>query len=95
MAAYRRVYDSRHLQADCQKPGSAPELYTRVRATFFYISCIVSKQIDEVWQFARVIQVSLTATETHIADVVYANATTIFPHLPSATDASTALKGSK
>jgi len=23
MAAYRRVYDSRHLQADCQEPGSA------------------------------------------------------------------------
>ena len=21
MAAYRRVYDSRHLQADCQEPG--------------------------------------------------------------------------
>ena len=27
MAAYRRVYDSRHLQADCQGPGSAPEPY--------------------------------------------------------------------
>jgi len=26
MAAYCRVYDSRHLQADCQEPGSAPEL---------------------------------------------------------------------
>jgi len=25
MAAYRRVYDSRHLQADCKEPGSAPE----------------------------------------------------------------------
>jgi len=29
MAAYRRVYDSRHLQADCQEPGSAPEPYGR------------------------------------------------------------------
>ena len=29
MAAYRRVYDSRHLQADCQEPGSAPEPYAR------------------------------------------------------------------
>jgi len=29
MAAYRRVYDSRHLQADCQAPGSAPEPYAR------------------------------------------------------------------
>ena len=27
MAAYRRVYDSRRLQADCQEPGSAPEPY--------------------------------------------------------------------
>jgi len=30
MAAYRRVYDSRHLQADCQEPGSAQEPYTRL-----------------------------------------------------------------
>jgi len=29
MAAYRRVYDSHHLQADCQAPGSTPELYAR------------------------------------------------------------------
>ena len=29
MAAYRRVYDSRHLQADCREPGSAPEPYAR------------------------------------------------------------------
>ena len=27
MAAYRRVYDSRHLPADCQEPGSASEHY--------------------------------------------------------------------
>ena len=35
MAAYRRVYDSRHLQADCQEPGSAPDptLGNRVWAT--------------------------------------------------------------
>jgi len=29
MAAYRQVYDSRHLQADCQEPGSALEPYAR------------------------------------------------------------------
>jgi len=29
MPAYRRVYDSRHLQANCQEPGSAPEPYAR------------------------------------------------------------------
>jgi len=40
MAAYRRVYDSRHLQADCQEPGSAPEPYARYSSMgylyFFY-----------------------------------------------------------
>ena len=30
MAAYRQVYDSHHLQADCQEPGSAPEPYAWV-----------------------------------------------------------------
>ena len=29
MAAYRRVYDSPHLQADCQAPGSAPKPYAQ------------------------------------------------------------------
>jgi len=29
MAAYRRVYDSRHLQADCKEPGSALGPYAR------------------------------------------------------------------
>jgi len=33
MAAYRRVYDSRHLQADCKEPGSAPEPYGRQSST--------------------------------------------------------------
>ena len=33
MAAYRRVYDSRHLQADCQEPGSAPGPYARQSST--------------------------------------------------------------
>ena len=28
-AAYRRVYGSRHMQADCQESGSAPEPYAR------------------------------------------------------------------
>jgi len=29
MAAYRWVYDSCHLRADCQEPGSASEPYAR------------------------------------------------------------------
>jgi len=38
MAAYRRVYDSRHLQADCQEPGSGPEPYAQQSSTgYFYL----------------------------------------------------------
>ena len=36
MAAYRRVYDSRRLQGDCQEPGSAPEPYAR-RSSMGYL----------------------------------------------------------
>jgi len=45
MAAYRRVYDSRHVQADCPEPGSGPEptLGNRVWATFTFL---VSLQYD-------------------------------------------------
>jgi len=39
LAAYCRVYDSRHLQADCQEPGSAPEQHAQYSSlgylTFF------------------------------------------------------------
>jgi len=43
MAAYRRVYDSCHLQADCQEPGSVPETYafgTRVWATLTFLDLV-------------------------------------------------------
>ena len=38
MAACRRVYNSRHLQADCQEPGSAPEPYAR-KSSMGYPQC--------------------------------------------------------
>jgi len=46
MAAYRRVYDSHHLQADCQEPGSAviehglllPFIYIYLPHTHTFIS---------------------------------------------------------
>ena len=51
MAAYRRVYDSRHLQADCQEPGSAPEALRSVIECVltlpFYVT--VSKVFNESW----------------------------------------------
>ena len=40
MAAYCRVYDSHHLQADCQEPDQLwnPMLGNRVCATFYYLT---------------------------------------------------------
>jgi len=44
MAAYRWVYDSCHLQADCQEPGSAPEPYARQSSTgYLYLFPQVSR----------------------------------------------------
>ena len=74
MAAYRRVYDSRHLQADCQEPGSTPEPYAlnRVWATFTFLSKRVSHRCDvtagvttastSCWLFSRQILVRRRAS---------------------------------
>ena len=40
MAGNRRVYDSRHLQADCQEPGSAPEPYARQSSMDYHFSMV-------------------------------------------------------
>jgi len=58
MAAYRRVYDSRHLQADCQEPGSAPEPYALQSnmATFtFYLLAAVELATRERPSFKQLI----------------------------------------
>ena len=69
MAAYRRVYDSHHLQADCQEPGLAledrnPTLGNRVWATFYlyYLYSVYSTGIERL--FTRFLRncVVLTAT---------------------------------
>ena len=41
MAAYRRVCYSRHLQADCQEPVSAPEPYARQSSMGYLCLCFV------------------------------------------------------
>jgi len=50
MAAYRRVYDSRHLQADCQEPGLAPEPFgNRVWATFtFFVKICIQRNNQSI-----------------------------------------------
>ena len=46
------IFDSCHLQADCQEPGSSPEPYAsnRVRATFtfFVILCVFCVSLDHL-----------------------------------------------
>ena len=51
MAAYRRVCDSRHLQADCQEPGSAPEPYARqssMGCLYFFTFLLPAFPLDAV-----------------------------------------------
>ena len=52
MAAYHRGYDSRHLQADCQEPGSAPEPYARQSSMGYlllYCRPIVYRYFMQEW----------------------------------------------
>ena len=47
MAAYRRLYDSRHLQADCQEPGSALETYARQSSMgYLYLFMVPYNKVD-------------------------------------------------
>ena len=49
MAAYSRVYDSRHLQADCQEPGSALEPYARQSSMdYLYLFTYMVNKIDHM-----------------------------------------------
>ena len=48
MAANCRVYDSRQQQADCQEPGSAPELYPRQQSIgylYLYFRAYTAQQL--------------------------------------------------
>jgi len=68
MTAYSRVYDSRHLQADCQEPGSAPEPYARQSSMgYLYLlpigRCqVISQQNRSLWPGA--VMVRMLARDT-------------------------------
>ena len=53
MAAYRRVNDSRHLQADCQEPGSAPEPYARQSSMGYLYLYVMFKDVSDFLCFER------------------------------------------
>ena len=46
-----RVYDSRHLQADCQEPGSALEPYAR-QSSMVYVDVCTGLQCSVDWLMA-------------------------------------------
>jgi len=49
MAAYRRVYDSRQLQADCKEPGSVPEPYAR-QSSMGYLYLLWEWDFQWAWE---------------------------------------------
>jgi len=49
MAVYRRVYDSRHLQVDCQEPGSVPEIYARYSSMSYIYLTYPKRVAADVW----------------------------------------------
>jgi len=52
MTAYRRVYDSHHVQADCQEPGSAPDAYAR-QSNMGYLYFLRPTQLQCVYRCAK------------------------------------------
>ena len=78
MAAYHRVYDLRHLQADCQEPGSAPEPYAQYSSMgylyFFY--CGLQKLFD----FASWKQYKCTAKEDRLSTTIIQSFLTFISH---------------
>jgi len=67
MVAYRRVYNSRHLQADCQEPGSASELYTgnRVWTALFTLTLPKTLLTSTFWSsFGVFMQLAYQPDET-------------------------------
>ena len=69
MAAYRRVYDSRHLQADCQEPGSAqrnPALGNRVWAAFTFYHWKTCQKVQRRSQLSYVCRNIEINSSSHI-----------------------------
>ena len=72
MAAYRQVYDSRHLQDDYQEPGSAPEPYVRqssIGYLYFFTSDYLRYQllVRNLWMsFSALIEVLILMSLSNI-----------------------------
>ena len=67
MAAYHQVYDSRHLQVDCQEPGSAPEPYTRQSSMgYLYLVYLVNPHVQLIDSILVSGNVLMSATATDV-----------------------------
>ena len=53
MAAYSRVYDSRHLQADCREPGSAPNRQSSTGYLYGHTHTHTHRQVETDSQHTR------------------------------------------
>jgi len=83
MAAYCRVHNSRHLQADCQELGSAPEPYARASMgrgylTFFNAVALMGLSAPgggeaEVVKCIRPSTFSRRGTKTKCGDMRWSN----------------------
>jgi len=71
-ATYRLVYDSRHLQTDCQEPGSAPEPYARNRVWATFYQFITHSSITHIsFQTCHhIMSIAQTLTLLNLTDVI-------------------------
>jgi len=84
MAAYRRVYDSRRLQTDCQEPGSAPEPYARLSSMGYLLLAAQQTRcqtLSRSWHalFASFSRVNRRLPQTETLQSVYASPTATRP----------------
>ena len=70
MAAYHWVYDSRHLQADCQEPGSALEPYARQSSMgylYLYLNSFVIVIFKHACQHCEMFLIQLLICIYHVS----------------------------
>ena len=76
MAAYHRVYGSRHLQADCQEPGSAPESYaTQSSMGYLYVllssRCVMAGASDLRLRRLQLSVLAIPLSDNNLGQVVH------------------------
>jgi len=64
MEAYRRVYDSRHLQADCQAQGFPQEPYTRQSSMGYLYLLVTCNNLAVFWHMPALYHIVLPVVIT-------------------------------